>query len=1472
MRIIRFIALTMGLGASLWLTPTVIWSQTVPEQNKLAMLSAIMMLLEDSSAVVKTGSGELLGHWRLDSPIGQLAVDSSSYQRDGQVLCDELPACTPGWTAGRFSGALGFNGVSDYISLPYESLNGQGDITLSMWFKTTVGDHTQTLLSGAEQFNSNSSRIALSSNNRIYYYTGERSWDSEYWTVVPYTDDTWHQLTIVRNDTLNRVTLYLDGISYGEKFTGLDKIDVEPKALIAGLEQDAVGGRFDQNEAFSGELDDIKFIQRALPRHEVELGYEGRNWQRFSVQIDRSSDDAETTSNPDYPNLGDWDIDFRQYESGLRFNRVGIPPGAVVEKAYVEFRSTANSGAVISLPIRGELSANAMTFSHDQPIYSRNRTVASANWDPHPASWYQVGRTADISVVIQEIISQNGWAMGNSLALLFEKGADSDRRSAISYDYKPEHAARLVVYFSGGEPDKTEPSTPANLQATPGNRAISLRWDHADDEQSSISHYLLYRSRNGGASQQIATLAHSNLTPNYTDTGLTAGASYRYIVTAVNHADLESTASASAIAVPLAPANGYAWWPLNEASGSIATDFGPNQQHGQLVNSPRRVSAGVNGGALEFDGDDDRIDLPYSVLDGASSVSVSLWLKTTSSATYQSLISGANQQHHDAFRLMLLGGDGVQYMHTSDIIDWDIEPINDDQWHHLMIIADDTNNGVALYIDGIFQGAKRMTLDPIHIDPGGLVVGQDQDSVGGGFEVEQAFAGMLDEIRIEPRVISWTEIQNQFLMDVSPPSTPGGLNAATGDGALVNLSWAAASDAESNICKYRIYRGTAPGNEALLFEVGKVTQVTDSSAADNSTYRYRVSAINCVAMEGGLSTVASVTTGSDANLGLQTIGSDDWDEMAVRRVLRVFAYGGHASDAQIITWADMSPAQAITQMLTFAKTNPLLSPAEDSNPDHADGLLALQQFWGSTAADNPMRWDKREDYHSLYFNSSGSSSVSYSNLERAWTQAIATRGLNPFLHKMAFFLSNYQMSISAFKTGPALIRDYYDTLLDALTTQSNFIEVINIGARHASVAKAYGHEDNTYYNDTLEFEGNDDFAREYLQLFFAIQGETEDPEYHEGVSIEHNAMLLTGMELDRKSGAFDSDSSNDWDLAPIEFSDHIDASGDYVYNQSNHHGNCLEILHQVICGATAAEKLSALSPIAANHAESLANLPLFIINLFADDNLSTEKQQAIQAQWRQSNFELLSFLRRYAISTIFHHPDTYKYLSSFDRNLMLFNLITLNNKETFLGLNSNQNAEEWLDSIGLHPFNPTRDVFGHQTGLDAANNPAVFQRNYDFEISSNTLQKTRQLYYLDDRELDATTWYKDWGNTIPQDGVGNYGVAAVADWLWNHLIGDGGKNFDIIARAQIYALLERGDDFGHLAAEEMLPYDRDHAFSTDELNNDPGLVALLATLGARSIALSSSDVKGDRAQANARVGQAVQFIAMLPYTFVVEGQ
>ena len=596
----------------------------------------------------------------------------------------------------------------------------------------------------------------------------------------------------------------------------------------------------------------------------------------------------------------------------------------------------------------------------------------------------------------------------------------------------------------------------------------------------------------------------------------------------------------------------------------------------------------------------------------------------------------------------------------------------------------------------------------------------------------------------------------------------------------------------------------------------------------------------------------------------------DWNETSVRKVLHSFAYGGFASDEQIRLWAQMTPELAINEILTFDAANPKLSPAEDSSAAHGYSLTSLQNFWGSSDANNPVRDDRRFVYDFLYTLDTGEKIQADPFLKNTWVQAATTRGINPFLHRVGFYLTNYHMAISISKTRPGLMRDFYDRTIVALQQGYDFIDVLAGGAMTAAVATAYGHQFNFYINEPLNlFIGNDDFAREFHQLYFRIQGKTEDQNYHENVTIENTAHALTGMLLDY-SNPWGSSFDFDWAAAPINFSDHsyINGAGETVdvFNASLHHKNDLEILHTPISGRTAQEKIYFLARAAGYHPESLDNIPVTIIDYFADDNLTTDKIATIREAWRaQEPKLLLEFLRSYAISSTFHRADTVKYRSAFDRNLLVYNFNTIDNIESFA------RGELPIDQMlkeGADVFQPAHDVFGGQTGLQAANNPNIFR-----EAFQRNVQQIGFLGRTSHEEFPPlpVSWQKDWSKLAPKGTTGLYDIKTVADWLWQRFIGDGGKNLGIQEKAQIYAMLASGADYGYLVDAYLVPGSgADQSFSSAQLQQSPyiDLVNYLANLDLK---LDSPDPL-ERREANRRVGMAVNFITITPFIFAMEGK
>lgn len=597
--------------------------------------------------------------------------------------------------------------------------------------------------------------------------------------------------------------------------------------------------------------------------------------------------------------------------------------------------------------------------------------------------------------------------------------------------------------------------------------------------------------------------------------------------------------------------------------------------------------------------------------------------------------------------------------------------------------------------------------------------------------------------------------------------------------------------------------------------------------------------------------------------GLDVVPRNSWNESAVRRVLQAFAFGGHATDAQIEAWARMRPETAVVQMLNFRDANMRLS-APDYGPAafQCTSMTELQQLWSSEGPDNPARLFDRSFYSMLNEEPEALSPV---GLYLTWPRAMHTRGCNLFLHKVAFYLTNYHASIHVQNAGVGLIRDYYDDTVNALMESSSFVDLMYQAAINGAVAQAYGHSTSYVHPFTGEFFGNDDFAREYFQLLFGIEGTMEDPDYHEGVTIENNAMLLTGMFLDAQPQRFNSVLPRDWLQSEIDFSDHFDEAGREIPNRTAHIDfrdgpqSCLEILHQQICGATADEKLRALGQAAASHPESLANIPLKLVRFFGDTVITPQEAQGLQTAWQATDLDLLLFLRAYAVSTQFHADDSFKYWSAFERNLIMHNAATLDNEESFAKPFFLGPALPMMEQNALI-FAPIRDVFGGQTGNDAANDRFGFRSALTQNIDNPDSLGTAQQYYQLAEDGAPQLWRKDWGRLIPPNASGDHVVGDVAQWLWQRFIADGGANFDAIAQAQVHALLATGFDFAAIVDRNNI----DALYDSEDLQE--GIAAEV------NRELATTIMRFENFEEQTRVGMAINFITLLPYSFARTGE
>lgn len=158
--------------------------------------------------------------------------------------------------------------------------------------------------------------------------------------------------------------------------------------------------------------------------------------------ISQSSDDADgstlsTTSS---------DFDLAEVDNAVRFQNIGIPQGATITNAYIEFEAEEDRTGSYSTLIEGVDVNSASSYNSSQNLSSLNRTSADATWSGSD-DWNSGDKktTPTITSIVQEIVDRSGWSSGNSMGFIFNEG--SGKRTAHTFDSDPSKSPKLVIEY-----------------------------------------------------------------------------------------------------------------------------------------------------------------------------------------------------------------------------------------------------------------------------------------------------------------------------------------------------------------------------------------------------------------------------------------------------------------------------------------------------------------------------------------------------------------------------------------------------------------------------------------------------------------------------------------------------------------------------------------------------------------------------------------------------------------------------------------------------------------------------------------------------------------------------------------------------------------------------------------------------------------------------------------------------------------
>ncbi|MDD5064748.1 MAG: S8 family serine peptidase [Phycisphaerae bacterium] len=196
--------------------------------------------------------------WKFDDGSGTNADDSAG-NNDGTLINME-PATD--WVTGQIVGALDFDGVDDYVDVPSFTVDTNNG-TISLWFKTSA-DFSGNYGSQGYLISQDSKYVGyltVEGNGTVpYKIVGETNTQDDYFVTA---DDAapagvWNHVVVSFYEKVAKT--YLNG----------ELIQTEP-VTDSSLTLTRIGGR--TSEFFNGQIDDVRFYDKALNVEEIEQIY-----------------------------------------------------------------------------------------------------------------------------------------------------------------------------------------------------------------------------------------------------------------------------------------------------------------------------------------------------------------------------------------------------------------------------------------------------------------------------------------------------------------------------------------------------------------------------------------------------------------------------------------------------------------------------------------------------------------------------------------------------------------------------------------------------------------------------------------------------------------------------------------------------------------------------------------------------------------------------------------------------------------------------------------------------------------------------------------------------------------------------------------------------------------------------------------------------------------------------------------------
>jgi outer membrane protein assembly factor BamB len=223
------------------------------------------------------------------------------------------------------------------------------------------------------------------------------------------------------------------------------------------------------------------------------------------------------------------------------------------------------------------------------------------------------------------------------------------------------------------------------------------------------------------------------------------------------------------VTTPVISAGPVAEYQFNEGTGTTAADASGDSLNGTLVNGPT-WAAGKYGSAVNFDGDNDYVDLGNpAALQMTGSVTISGWINSASLPSGDSAIVSTKSTDNTGYQLdttIDTGPRTVGFKLTSstgaDMIRYGATALQVNTWYYVTGVYNATSQTMDVYLNGVLDDGALL----------GTITSSQKNSttnvnIGRRAGTLDSFNGLIDEVRIYGRALSAAEVQTDLNTPIS---------------------------------------------------------------------------------------------------------------------------------------------------------------------------------------------------------------------------------------------------------------------------------------------------------------------------------------------------------------------------------------------------------------------------------------------------------------------------------------------------------------------------------------------------------------------------------------------------------------------------------------------------------------------------------------------------------------------------------